>query len=271
MTRPLDLPEYNSPPIDEVAIGLQFEPLEDISEAHIGLFWQSLRESFPKTESKPRFEVPIETFSSDPQILTPQVTITPMKGMLGRTWLISENEDYLIQVQNTHIVHNWRRRDSEYPRFDPLKKKFWETYDRFCEILSSEQLKSPTLTQIELTYINWITDMTMSEFFRPAGAAEIEAKQMRSQAEDQLFLARYVAEDEKGNPFGRLHIHCQEAIHQESNARGNLMSLIFRVPVFPEWDRKQLDEALELGRNVIVRSFTNLTTEQAQQRWERLP
>ncbi len=269
MARPLDLPEYERPPIDEVAIGVQFEPIEGISEAHIGLYWQSLRDSYPRTESKPRFEIPVESFSSDSQFVTPQVTIAPTKGMLGRTWLISEDEDYLIQVQNTHFVHNLRRRDSVYPRFDLLKDKFWQTYEQFLSVLSSEQLKSPALTQIELSYINWITNMTMPEFFRPAGATKIEAKQMRSQAENQLFVARYMAEDETGNPIGRLHIHCQQAMHEVQRVPGNLMSLIFRVPIFPGWDRSRLNNVLELGRNAIVRSFTDLTTDEAHREWLR--
>jgi uncharacterized protein (TIGR04255 family) len=50
--RPADLPDYDNPPVNEVVIGIQFEHTA-ITGAHIGLFWEELRNEFPKASEQP--------------------------------------------------------------------------------------------------------------------------------------------------------------------------------------------------------------------------
>lgn len=52
VTRPADLPDYDNPPVNEVVIGIQFDQLA-ITGAHIGLFWEELRDEFPKPLEQP--------------------------------------------------------------------------------------------------------------------------------------------------------------------------------------------------------------------------
>ena len=59
--RPPRLPDYRNPPIDEVVIGVQFPPIPKFQDVHIGLYWQKVRNEYPRTETQPRIEGPIET------------------------------------------------------------------------------------------------------------------------------------------------------------------------------------------------------------------
>ena len=66
MTRPPNLPDYRKPPIDEVAIGVQFPPIDGLTQAHFGLLWTHIRSDYPSVQSQPRIEGPIESLNESP-------------------------------------------------------------------------------------------------------------------------------------------------------------------------------------------------------------
>ena len=45
--RPPDLPDFNRPPLIEVALGVQFEPLPQMRQGHVGLFWAEIEALAP--------------------------------------------------------------------------------------------------------------------------------------------------------------------------------------------------------------------------------
>jgi len=45
-----NLPDYKTPPINEVACGISYEKIGTFRGHHIGLFWQKIREEFPDVE-----------------------------------------------------------------------------------------------------------------------------------------------------------------------------------------------------------------------------
>ena len=99
--RPPDLPDYLRPPVDEVVISVQFPPISNFYDTHAGLFWQRVRADYPKAETQPRLEGPIE--SADPGPLVPtSVQIAPGQG---RVWMISANDDFLIQESYSKLCH----------------------------------------------------------------------------------------------------------------------------------------------------------------------
>lgn len=42
------LPEYANPPLQEVALAVQFAPLLEFRTPHMGLLWRELRSRFPR-------------------------------------------------------------------------------------------------------------------------------------------------------------------------------------------------------------------------------
>jgi uncharacterized protein (TIGR04255 family) len=153
VTRPLDLPDYGDPPVNEVVIGVQFNRTA-ITGAHIGLFWEELRDEFPKASEQPPLEPKIEPLQLR-HFSAPILELTFWRG--SRYWLTSEDDVQLIQIQADRLLYNWRRgpRNAAYPHFEALQEKFWSIAEKWSNFLKKEG-QSLKLTQWELTYINHI-------------------------------------------------------------------------------------------------------------------
>ena len=51
--RPEDLPDFRKPPLAETVLSLQFEPVAELTTAHVGLLWARFRKQFPMIEEHP--------------------------------------------------------------------------------------------------------------------------------------------------------------------------------------------------------------------------
>lgn len=273
MPRPDDLPDYRQPPIDEVVLGLQFAPIVGFSELHTGLFWQTIREEYPHTQSQPRLEGPVEDLTAPPFTPPPPFMI-PLGGAIqGRTWLISADDVYLLQIQDTRFIHNWRRREDEYPHLDVLRDRFWSSYHRFLALLDREKFSRPELQQLELVYINWIPGSGTPTYFKPAEASALSAPFVGPAPDDQSFGARYTVRDDDGVPVARLYAECQPAMRMNPKVNegsvGTQFTLTFKAPVAGDVSEDVVNGLLSRGRETIVRSFTDLTTDAAHDEWGR--
>jgi uncharacterized protein (TIGR04255 family) len=89
--RPADLPEYERPPVDEVAIAIQFHPLPGYSEAVAGEYRDLVADDYPMFDTQPRIEPVIESLTSQtpgpPQI---QAIVGPPGTRFDRAWLIND-------------------------------------------------------------------------------------------------------------------------------------------------------------------------------------
>lgn len=276
MPRPADLPEFQRPPIDEVAISLPFASIPGFFDAAVGLFWQKIRDTFPNTMVVPGSGVQqVEQFSTDPSSPVgrpPNIpldrSITVQLNPVSRRWFVSEDDIYVLQVQNGRFGLNWRLRDKPYPRFETLIENFWRYYDLFCELLVESKLPPPLLLQVELDYVNWITDLTMATFLQPK-TPTMSAPGIDQLPENQIAIYRFVIRDSEGTPIARLHVDARPAMRMGENAPqfGTQFTLSYHSPVQPDTDRDALNQRFEQGREVIVRSFDDLTSPEAHDRW----
>ncbi len=267
MTRPADLPDYANPPIDEVAIGIQFPAIDGFTEPYFGLFWSEVRSDYPRAETRHRMEGPIENLTESPMAI-PQFQLGPPSG---RNWFISSDEESLIQIQDTRLIQNWRRRTSEYPHFDEVAVKFWDSYGKLRDLMTGEGKSPPLVQQVELTYINWIQDLRVDQFLNVAESSSIDIYGVKQMPEAQDWMARYLIQFENG-PVARLYVQCTQAIRTSppSAGHGVQMSLIYKAPMADGMDDQDLQDNLDRGRETIVRAFTDLTTPQAHTHWGRI-
>ena len=267
-SRPPGLPDYQNPPIDEVAIGVQFPPLDNFHDAHAGLYWQKVRQNYPKVENQPRIEGPIESEDSGPS--KPISIQIPIGVSQNRTWLISDNDEYLIQVQNTRFVQNWRRRGTTYPHFEDIWGLFYDHYQKFKELLDSEGLPSPLVQQVEVTYINWITGLSPSRFLRSGSVTGISAYERQVEPEDQALNMRYRL-DLHAEIIERLYVQCQPAIRrQEPEIKGSQFALTYKAAKVGGLTDGEVQSYAEAGRVIVVNAFTDLTTSEAHDIWGKL-
>lgn len=153
MSDDLRRPHFARPPVVEVACGIQFEGLEQWRTAHYGKFWSRLKE-YSDTEDHP----PLIRLRLDPaQVFEPfWYPLPPLRRVL----FISPPGNFLIQIQQNRLFHNWRKvaDADEYPRFDAAFEKFNWSWSQFKDFLSSVNMPSPKPESWELTYINHIMD-----------------------------------------------------------------------------------------------------------------
>jgi uncharacterized protein (TIGR04255 family) len=266
--RPPHLPDYRNPPIDEVVVGVQFLPITNFQDVHVGLYWQKVRSDYPRTETQPRLEGPIET-AGPPKASVPTLSI-PFAPTQARTWLISEADDYLIQIQNTRFLQNWRYRQAQYPHFEAILELFEDHYQKFRDLLSDEGLQEPTVQQIEVSYINWVTGLPMSRFLKPGTSAAIKINDLPQEPEDQDWGARYLLSN-SADTIERLHVACQSAVRPVPNMqRGNLFQLVYHAARVEGFGTDEILRLMPKARDIIVSAFDELTTDDAHAVWGKL-
>jgi uncharacterized protein (TIGR04255 family) len=264
--RPVDLPNFTNPPIDEVAVSVQFPTINGLIQPHFGLLWSKLRDKYPRVEAQPRIEGPIENLYEEPlqqvqfQMLQPQ----------GRTWYLSEDDERLVQLQDTRFVQNWRRRHGDYVRFEGVKNDFWTSFELFREMLSDEKLPLPVTQQLELTYINWIPQTPAPDAVRMTEAAEVNVRGLRPLPESLDWSGRYVVEEDD-HPVARLYVQYFHVLRASppNPGPGAQFALTFRAPAVEGMSDERIDKLMDVGREVIVRTFTDLTTPAAHAAWGR--
>lgn len=272
VVRPAELPDYDHPPLDEVGVGVQFAELPLFSDAHIGLYWQKVRSDFPKVESHPRLNAPVEDFTAPAKPVGGMPPGLMSVNMKQRTWLISEDDAELVQLQSNLFMFNWRRREADYPRFEHVMSRFSERYATFLRLLEVESLPAPRVEQIEVVYVNWITDLKLHEFLLPGSQGSIGGPESPGEyPEDQAWLARFTLRDESSVPKARLVVECQSAVRLDRDewVQGGQLSLSYRAPVNGPVDLSVIEDIALQARRTIVTAFDRLTTVQAHDHWGR--
>ncbi len=153
MTKPL--PEFELPPIHEVAIGVQFEALQRFRAGHLGLFWSRIRGRYPLIEDQMPLAAVVEQPTISPQAA--QFTQLFMTALpVPRCWFIDQTGNYLIQLQKDRFLRNWRKITGEetYPGYPALVQQFKDEWSGFKQFVEDENLGLLNLNQCELTYTN---------------------------------------------------------------------------------------------------------------------
>jgi len=142
-----NLPNFEAPPINEVAMGVQFAPIEGLLHTHFGLFWSLVKEEFSKSDEA----APLGTAEG---LWINQKTNVP----LPRTWLVHDETQCLIQLQPDIFYFNWRRQadDQNYPSYAEIKPLFYKYLWRYVDFLTGEKLLPPEQVKCDLTYVNII-------------------------------------------------------------------------------------------------------------------
>lgn len=261
MERPANLPDYDSPPVEEVVVGVQFERLP-LTGVHFGLFWSTVRDKLPEVSEHPPLETRAEDFANPAAVQFPFVFDLPRL----RYWLTSRDGTELLQLQSDRLLFNWRKRTSEqaYPHFEWIQARFAAWLASWQAFLEQQQLGAK-IGQFEVTYVNRISaadrplvvDEVLS-FLAPQlrtgleGTAEaISLNSQRVLTHDNVAWARGYVSAQNGTD-----VTGAPMISFELTVRG---PLTLGEPSLP---------LLQLrAREWIVRAFDNLTSADMHKMW----
>ncbi len=269
MSRPDTLPDFSNPPLNEVVLGVQFSTPRGYQQIRAYEVWQLYRDQFPAVEEQPPLPPTFETFGLPSG---PQFSLNFMTGAKhDRFWFLSPSKDELIQFQDDRLLHNWRKvgdMSNEYPRFERMVVRFEDelrALDKYVAILAPPQTLN--ITQCEISYINHVyidaheRKLDVSDVFRFAQFTE-------EKPEDFSANFRRTISDASGAPIGRLHCDIQTGTNNVNGQRVLILTLTARGAPFLPTISSALD-FLKVGREMVVNTFTDLTTDLAHNIWGR--
>lgn len=271
-TRLNDLPNFEAPPLDEVALSVQFQPIPGLQTPQIGLLWENYKDRFPRTEQHPPLDPVEERFGPpvSPSVKFELSTSPP----LPRCWFLNEESTELIQIQQDRFVHNWRKANEkeEYPRYEHVRKQFEQELGMFCEFVGTEKLGEFLPNQCEVTYTNAIsTEENISHGLVGHVLTPISlnySDNYLGEPENVRFAAQYIFSDDAGDPMGRLHISIKPAFKVSDGRPIFILNMTARgAPQGKEI--KDILNFIDIGREWIVRGFASITTSDMHKHWRR--
>jgi uncharacterized protein (TIGR04255 family) len=275
--RPLDLPRWVHPPLDEVAIAVQFNDINNWQIAHYGLLLECLAKlGLSRTEDKGLITPKFEVFGKK-GIAVPQFQFQAVEAPLPRVWYISADGHRLAQVQPDRFIFNWRKIDGsgQYPEFSEVFKGFGMAYDAFRSFLDDQKLASPSINQCELSYFNVMPLEEEESFYQGfqrifrAGATEAKlfsSDSVQIESETGNFSQTYLIKDKSDQPIGRLHAQAGPITRKQD--RMLRLAITCRGPCDGNTDQAVVD-FFTFARNAIVRVFDSLITNQMHKIWGR--
>lgn len=263
-----DVPKFDLPPVNEVVMSVQFEPVLGLTIAHLAAWWQDeARQRYPKVQERPPVDAQVEQFD----IGGPTFSLQFGGGVAPvALWLFNEADTELVQLQANRFTRNWTRgSNDDYPSYAALKPRFDEDFRSFREHLLRQELPPLVATQCELTYLNpidpdehWSRPGQLDRIIAPWSGGFSD--QFLPEPEDVRIGARWVVEED-GVRLGRL---TAEVIPLAGPTAKVLLTLQSRLrPLGP--GQTGIDASLDLSHDWIVRSFASLTTAQMWKTWRR--
>lgn len=271
---PGSLPEFQDPPVVEVALSIKFKTMT-LTTGHIGLLWQHFRSEFPLIEDQPPLDSPIEVEKERVSAQAPG-QIRFLSVPKTRAWFVSRTGTQLIQVQHDLFAHNWRRNDTgeAYPRFSSVRESFRNELNALQEFLAEQGLAPPEPIQCEVTYVNhirtgatWTTHDQIHKVFNIWSSPNHE---FLPTLDDGRFWARFIIKDASDQFCGRLHVSAQPAFAMVDGVETPIFATTLTArggPITP--DVGGALAFLDLGHGWIVRGFADITTSDMHSEWRR--
>jgi len=260
--------DWKRPSVIEFVLGVQFDPLANLTNGHLGWFWGEMHDTFPTSDDVPPIPPVVEHFDEAILMGFPGLGFRQASGD-SRLRMSSLDGTRMIQVQNGWLIVNWMGKpDFRYPGFTGVKELFNDAMSRFGTFLTSRNLGTIKPNLWEVTYINHIPQGTVWNTLAdipmvfPGLFGEGQCPNGTREAVHSTWSWRL-----EPTP-GRLRVSVQSA---KANAAGStdilLVRSVARGPLGSE-NAPTLDEGLNFGRSTVVDTFMGLASEDAKRYWK---
>jgi uncharacterized protein (TIGR04255 family) len=255
--------DFENPPVVEVAIAVQFDDLQKLTTPHLGRFWASIADEFPRVEEYVPRPPSVETFPRQQAEVQQFLLQLTGRSPVSRCWFVSPDGGQLIQIQADRFVFNWRKQESGYPRYAYVRKCFDEYLDRFRRFLTEHAIGDVTPNQCEVSYVNRLD-------VAPDRLAQLTPLWAGRHADDFLpkpeTITNVVSYPMYGehleSPIGRLRVSIT------SDGSATTLTLTARGTPQPE-NLEGVGNVLDIGHEWIVNGFVSITTQRMHSAWGR--
>ena len=265
-----NLPDYNHPPVNEVVLGVQFDTLENFTHVHPGLYWQRIRDDYPKLDFHAPITITKERFDGRGTAEVPQPQFLSVPP-IPRCWFLDKSENRLVQLQTERFHHNWKKitGNEEYPHYKELFPEFKNRWEGFLKFVYDENLGEIKLNHWEVTYVNHIylgeefKDISDLNRVIPFLSYNTLDGNLASPERINMSMAYTYPEN-----FSRLHIDISNAYRRSDSAPLIQLRLTARGQLTSN-DNDKLYKCLDFGHKIIVENFTKLTSSESHKIWGR--
>jgi len=247
------IPSYGSPPLSEVAFGVQFAPLP-LQTRHVGQFWTEIKDEYPLTQDFPPVPDVGEAAGVSVLVMPP----------LRRVFLATSTAEHVIQLQDSRFHHNWRKLSPSvvYPRFSVVFSRFLKAWGLFSDFVKRQGLDEPKPSRYELTYVNEIETL---------GSIRIE--QAVKLFDWKIIQAEFLPEPQATNiAWSFLLPDSKGTMNVSTNRLTKLdgrSAVLLTLACSGPSANYPLGEWFDTAHQWIVRGFTDLTTLEAHNEWNR--
>lgn len=255
--------KFDRPPVVEVACGVSFTLPKPLRTAHIGLYWSRVSGEFPRCDDAQPIAHIVESNvvadSAEIDFRIEHVSLPPMR----RAWLINEAGTHLLQLQEDRFLFNWKRvaDNSSYPSYQEVVAGFRTQWANYKSFLSDQKLGDPSITQLEMTYFNFL--VTPADELRDH-VRDRAADRFLPQPETVWMRNSYPLPD----GVGRLHVVAQTGRQVGSGTRGLRLELTARgLP--KDLSREGCETWFDTAHEWITHGFADVTTREAHHIWGR--
>ena len=270
---------HSHPPVVEVAMSVQFDPPSNLTLAHLGAFWATQKENFPKVRATQPIAASNEDFESEGPWLPPSLRLAFIDEPQCRLQMTSADEQWMCQFQPDRLVVNWRKKSEDYPRFEKTLERFQASWHRLQEFFADEAISAPEPRLWEVTYVNRIPkgDLWQCPADWPQVFPGLWGNEFSSA--DGLSLrglrGQWVWDYAPGH--ARLYVEPSPARSADNPPVELLMlNLTARGPIKSKGDCGEtmdsidaIESGMNLGHDLIVSTFDQISSTQAKVHWGR--
>lgn len=258
-----DLPEFEDPPVIEVALSVQFRSLPGLRGLAVAPLRERWRDRYPRVEE----QLPLPPMMDGNTVGGPFLRFN--QGFPAtRFWFMSDDGTELVQLQHDRLSVNWRELGSgkAYPRYAAMREQFAGRYGDLANFTAAEGLGDVHVTQLELTYINAVTvdPGDMGKLGRVLGAWQTVPGHHLGEP-DQVRVEMSFQVKDLGAGNSRLWVQAGPG-QRGPGVPAMLLTLLIRgTPAGV--DRDGALTFFDDAHRHLVRSFAELTTPEMQANW----
>ena len=248
--------DYDFPPVIEVSMAVYFKELPFLNNINLAARAFELREKFGMTridqtlyvDTRPEGEArpPLNQFNIHQGVQKVGVLMSSSDGTRR------------VSFQDNRFYYSWNKEsDSEYPRYESIKKDFFELYDIFCNAVPALGIINADIVQAGIGYINLIPDDDAKGY---QNLNLVSLDKFREHEELHLHTRQRLTHSEE---VGRLYLTLDTLFHFEGNPESGLLEekrklkygLVFRGK--PSSQKISETEAFfNRGRKAIIDTFS---------------
>ncbi|MBU1866261.1 MAG: TIGR04255 family protein [Actinobacteria bacterium] len=259
------MPTFENPPVVEQVLAVRFAPLDAFTSPYLGSFWSRVESDFPIAFERGPYDMPLERLGDALPRGGIEFTVGPPPAKT-RAWLVSADDERLIQIQRDFFAYNWRKRKGDYDRYEVGRDNFAKYFREFEAFLADKGLGEIGPRQCEVTYINHIRPGPPSKL--SSLVSVLQEPELRQPATALLTanLALVLALEKDGARFANLHVSAVPATQGDDDESIWVLTLTARGLPLGEGIGGIL-AFLDLSRRAIVTNFVTLTTEECHKEW----